>query len=399
MSARMTIEQHPLFQGLAFGLLLATALALLGTAGCGRSWEPAHSASDDKESLQPSLFSVPPEQMAHLQVVAVKKSDWGITVRTTGTVDWDNDHTTQAITQVSGPITRILVDAGTYVHAGQPLLYVNSPDITNAIAAYRVASNHLHRAKTALDRNSDLLAHHAIAQKDMENAEADYNDANTQVQSSLQALTIFGITQKELVEAEKQGLPINPQLAVRSPISGTIVQKMVMPGQFIQAGVTTCFLISDVSTVWVQGHIHEKDLTSIRLGDIAEETNSSLPGVHQGTISYIGAMIDPATRTTPVRIVTRNPGGLLKKDLFMDVVIRTKIKKGVLTVPSSAILYNSENQPFVYLRMDAGKFGQRLVKVGAQQSNQNEILEGLGEGDQVVSEGSLFLQFANSYQR
>ncbi len=119
-------------------------------------------------------------------------------LRTTGTVDWDNDHTTQAITQVSGPITRILVDAGAHVNRGDVLLYVSSPDVSNAISAYRKAKNRLDLAQRNLDRNKDLLEHKAIAQRDFESVEADYNDAATDVQTSLQALKILGVSAKDL---------------------------------------------------------------------------------------------------------------------------------------------------------------------------------------------------------
>ena len=381
--------------------MLAAAMALLVIAlisvGCGAAKESASPGA--RTADQPNLFEIPANQMEHIQLLPVQKITWAVRIPTTGTVDWDNDHTTQAITQVSGPITRIAVDTGAYVKAGQPLLYVSSPDMTNAIAAYRVARNRLNLAKLTLDRSRDLLAHHAIAQRDFESTEADYNDATTQVQSSLQPLKILGITQKEIDEAERQGVAINPELAVRSPITGMVVQKLVFPGQFIQAGATTCFLISNISTVWVQGHIYEKDLTSVQVGDKVDETNASFPEHFHGVVTYIGAMIDPATRTTPVRIVTSNPHGLLKKDLFMDIVIHTRSQKNVLVAPTSAVLYNSENQPLVYVQQEGNKFEQRLVSVGVQQNNQIEILSGLKEGEKIVGEGSLFLQFANTYQQ
>ncbi len=97
----------------------------------------------------------------------------------------------------------------------------------------------------------------------------------SEVENDLQALKIFGVTQQEIDDAQRQGVAINPQLAVRSPIAGVVVQKLVTPGLVIQAGMTACFTISDISTVWVQGHIYDRDLESIRVGDAVEETDSS----------------------------------------------------------------------------------------------------------------------------
>jgi cobalt-zinc-cadmium efflux system membrane fusion protein len=383
-------------------LTIALALMLTGCGGSkpqqsGGSPQPAPSAAASATPVA-AYFTVPPQQLSHLQLVAVKQTMWTTILRTTGTVDWDNDRTSQAITQVSGPITRIVVDTGAQVKKGDVLLYVSSPDINNAISAYRKAKNRLDLAQRNLDRNKDLLEHKAISQRELESAQADYNDAATDVQTSLETLRIFGVTPQDIAEAEQQNAGIRPELAMRAPISGTVVQKMVLPGQFIQAGATAAFVISDVSTLWVQGHIYEKDLRSIHKGDVAEMRNTSFPVIFHGTVSYIGDMIDPATRTTPVRIVTKNIDGLLKKDLFLDVTIQDKSQRQALVVPTTSVLYDDQNFPFVYVQVEAGKFAQKPVKIGGQQQDQIEILDGLKEGDRVVSQGSVFLQFANTFQ-
>jgi cobalt-zinc-cadmium efflux system membrane fusion protein len=375
-------------------LIVACAL-LLSSCGLYKKEPTAVAAYTQTEA---SLFTVPPNQLAHLKIAEVHQAVWASTVRTTGTVDWDADHTTQAITQVNGPISKLLVDFGSRVTADQPLLYVSSPDVAGAISAYKKARNHSDYAKKTLDRSKDLLDHKVIAQKDLEAAEQDYNDAQAEVENDLQALRIFGVTQQELEQAQKQNAPINPQLAVRSPIAGLIVQKLVSPGLVIQAGTTACFTISDTSTVWVMGHIYDRDLESIRIGDPVEATDSSFHRTFQGTVSYIGALIDPATRTTPVRIVTKNPDDLLKKDMFVDATIHTRSAKNVLAVPTSAILRNDENLPFVYVEIEPGKFAQRLVNIGAQQGDETEIVSGCKPGEKIVAEGSVFLQFANTNQ-
>ncbi len=372
-------------------------LALLQT-GCGASNDAKTDLPGKAQPDNASLFTVSQDQLPHLHIIPVRRSAWRTRIDTTGTVDWDADHTTSAITQVSGPITRILVDYGSHVRAGDPLLYVASPDISNAIATYKKARDQQELALKALNRMKELLAHGAAAQKDVEAAQATYNDAATDVQNSLQALKIFAITPQQLKNAEQQGVPISPDLAVRAPITGTVVQKLVMPGQLIQAGSTTCFLLSDTSTVWVQGHIFDRDLPSVHVGDPVEESSTSLGRTFQGRVSYIGAMVDPDTRTTPVRIVTRNSADLLKKDMYLDAVIRTKTEKNVLSVPVSAVLHDSENEPFVYVEVQPRTFARRSVALGAQQDGAVEIRNGLKEGEDVVSEGSVFLQFASSYQ-
>ena len=374
---------------------LAVCAAML-QAGCNRGQTAAQAEAAETASQQPGLFTVSSDQLARLQVATVQKAAWSMTIRTTGTVDWDANHTTQAITQVNGPITRILVDTGAMVHKDDPLLYVSSPDIAAAIATYKKARNQQDLAKRTLDRGKELLDKGAIATKDLEAAQATFNDASTDVQNGLQALKIFAITKAQLDQAEQQGVVISTELAVRSPIAGMVVQKLISPGMLVQAGQTVCFMISDVSTVWVQGHIFDRDLPSVRVGDRVDETNASIPEVFHGVISYVGAMVDTATRTTPVRIVTANPRDLLKKDTFVEVVVHTRTQKNILSVPVSAVLRTTENEPFVYVEVQPRKFGQRLITMGEQQDSRAEVLSGLKEGEKIVSEGSLFLQFANS---
>jgi cobalt-zinc-cadmium efflux system membrane fusion protein len=388
-----------------FAAIVALALPACGSAPAAQA--PGNAAATPASAAPgaatgarvATFFTVPADQLSHLQIVPVQPRTWAATVRTTGTVEWDNDHTTQAITQVSGPITRLVVDTGTHVKEGDPLLYVASADITNAIAVYRKAKNRFSLAERVLRRSQDLLDHKALSPRDFESAQADYNDAATDVQTALQALKIFGVTQSEVADAEQQNVGIRPELVMRATLAGVVVQKLVLPGQFIQAGTTAAFVISKTSTVWVQGHVYDKDLKSVHVGDKVDERNASFPESFHGVVSYIGDMLDPATRTTPVRIVTDNPNALLKKDLFVDVVIHDKTTRDVLVVPTTAVLYDEQNFPFVYMQAEPGRFAQRLVKLGGQQGDDTEVVEGLKAGDPVVSQGSVFLQFANTYRQ
>ena len=216
--------------------------------------------------------------------------------------------------------------------------------------------------------------------------------------TALQSLRIFGITQDEIEHADQQGIAISPELAVRAPIGGVVVQKLVSPGQLIQAGSTACFVISDVSTVWVQGHIFDRDLPQVHRGDPGEQTNPAFAGSFHGEVAYVGASVDPATRTTPVRIVTRNPEGLLKKDMFVDAAIRTGERVDLLVVPVSAVLHDEQNEPMVYVESAPGTVRQTPGPGGRAAGGPGGDPRGAPAGEQVVSEGSLFVQFALSAQ-
>jgi cobalt-zinc-cadmium efflux system membrane fusion protein len=290
------------------------------------------------------------------------------------------------------------VDTGTRVKQGDPLLYVSSPDVVIAISAYRKARNREVFNKRIIDRMTILLDRGAVATKDLESSEADYNDALTDVQNSLQALRIFGITQQEIDQAEKQGTSISTELAVRAPIAGMVVQKLVSPGMLIQAGTTVCFMLSDPSTVWVWGHIFDHDLPQVHVGDTVDETNRAADRTFHGVVNYIGALVDPATRTTPVRIVTQNPDGLLKKDMFVEAAVHTGAHANVLAVPAASVLRDDKNEPIVYVQVQPRRFAQRSVTIGELQDGMVAITSGLQRGESVLADGSLFVQFATSIQ-
>src|SRR5581483_1544445 len=110
---------------------------------------------------------------------------------------------------------------------------------------------------------------------------------------------IFDVTDEDLRDAEQQNVAIRPDLPMRAPIAGVVVQKMVLPGQLVQAGTTVAFVISNTATVWVQGHIYDRDLTKVHVGDVADAKSPSFPDTFHGVVSYIGDMIDTTTRTTP----------------------------------------------------------------------------------------------------
>jgi cobalt-zinc-cadmium efflux system membrane fusion protein len=174
-----------------------------------------------------------------------------------------------------------------------------------------------------------------------------------------------------------------------------VVERMVQPGQVIQAGSTQVFTISNMSTVWVIVNVYQNDLPYVHLGDPVTVQADALSRAFYGRISYIAPALDPDTRTLKVRIVTSNPGGILKKDMYVTAIVQAGTIK-TLTVPDDAVLRNDVNEPFVYVQSGPNQFSQRLVTIGHAENGQTQILSGLNEGEKVVGNGSLFLQFARS---
>jgi membrane fusion protein, heavy metal efflux system len=386
---RSRARQSLLVAGLAATLLLLSA--------CNRSGASAVTASGHSAGLTgetATLFTVPSNQMARIQVVGVQRSSLPNILQLPGSVSYNAFQTTPVITQVSGPVLRVLAYPGQHVRAGQPMLEVSSPDYAQDRSAYLKARQAYWLAQQDYQRSKDLYAHHAISQSQLEQDQTAQAEAQADLAAAEQALKVLGIS--DLASVNKDA--ISAEIPVFAPISGEVVERTVAPGQVVQAGSTQCFTISNMSTVWVHANVYQNDLAYIHVGEPVSIETNAYPQLFYGRISYIAPALDPTTRTLQVRIVTENPGEKLKKDMYVTVVVNAGFIRGALTVPDDAVLRNSENQPFVYVEAAAGEFGQRLVTIGAAQDGRMQILSGLNPGERVVANGSLFLQFANSFQ-
>jgi membrane fusion protein, heavy metal efflux system len=178
-----------------------------------------------------------------------------------------------------------------------------------------------------------------------------------------------------------------------------VVEQDVAAGQLIQPGSTQCFVISDTTNVWVLVNVYQKDLPYVRIGDPVTIQTDTYPGVFHGRISYVAASLDPNTRTLQARIDTNNPGQKLKNSMYVVAIVNAGTISKAIALPDAAILRDSENQPFVYAATAANQFGRRPVTLGESLDGRTEVTSGLRLGDQVIADGSLFLQFANSLQR
>ena len=185
----------------------------------------------------------------------------------------------------------------------------------------------------------------------------------------------------------------------KSPIDGQVVEQNVAVGQLLQPGATQCFVISNMSTVWILVNVYQKDLPYVHVGDPVTITTESYPDVFQGRISYVAAALDPNTRTLQARIETSNPGYKLKKDMYVVASVDAGTIQNAIAVPDSAVLRDSENQPFVYVEAKDNQFGRRSITVGDSSKGVTQVIAGLNPGDRIIGDGSLFLQFANSLQR
>jgi len=385
----------------AWRLLIVALAAELALAGCSsgpgesESKMTSYSGTETKADTA-ALFSVPQDQLAHVQIVSVTKERLPRLLRLTGNVTYNAFKTTPVFSAIGGPVHEILVMPGETVKTGQPLLTVNSPDYSLARSAYIKARDALALADKIYNRSKDLYAHGAIAEADLQQAESTRNQAQADVQSSEDALRALGLKDPEAVVKNPPKMIL--QLPVPAPVAGEVVERLVGPGQLLQAGATQVFTISDMTSVWVLVNVYQSEMAYVHLGDSVGVTTDSYPDVFHGTISYLAAALDPNTRTLQARIETSNPGKKLKKDMYVTATVQAGAIRDALTVPDASVLRDTENQPFVYVQTASNQFARRLVKVGDTQGGRTQITDGLKEGEKVAGDGSLFLQFKNSLQ-
>ena len=352
--------------------------------------------SSESKADTAELFSVPKEQIAHIQVVPAVKGPLPRTLRLAGAVAYNAFETTPVFAAIGGPVHEIFVAPGQFVHAGQSLLTVTSPDYSAARSAYIKARDAYALSDKLYVRAQDLYAHGAMSEADLQQAESNRTQTHADMESSADALRALGVKDPEALV--KNPVSSTAEIPIPAPVTGEIVERLVGPGQLLQSGSTQCFTISNTNTVWVLVNVYASDLPFVHLGDLVEISTDSYPEMFHGKISYIAPALDPNTRTLQARIVTENPGKKLKKDLYVTALVKAGSVSDAITVPGAAVLRDTENQPFIYVQTNENRFARRLVTLGASSQGRVQITSGLKEEEHVVGDGSLFLQFKNSIQ-
>ncbi|SHL69359.1 efflux RND transporter periplasmic adaptor subunit [Rhodanobacter sp. OK091] len=381
-------------RGSRFPLALAVtslAIAML-CSGCSSKPEDSVQAA----AVTASNVTLTAAQRQHIHLYTVAPSMFSKTVETTGTVDFDNDQATSVLAPFSGPVSRLLVAPGDKVKKGDPLAVVESPDFSAATSAYSKALVTARNARRLADADKDLVQHDGVSQREQQQAQTDATNAEADRDAALQALVSLNVDPKTIKDIQA-GRPVSRvEGTIRSPITGTVVEKLITPGQLLQAGTTPCFTVADLSRVWVMAQISGSELASVSVGDTAEVTTGVASKSISGTVDNISALVNPDTRAVVARVVVDNRGDFLKKQMYVGVRIQSRQQSSGLLVPVSAILRDDENLPFAYTTERDGSFARRHVTLGYRSGDRYQIADGLKAGDQVVADGGIFMQFMQS---
>jgi membrane fusion protein, heavy metal efflux system len=370
-----------------------TFLLLLLAAACSSNGS-AHPA--DSSAGRTGAFTLTEDQRARIHLVTVQMTPFRPTLEATGTVAFNGDHSTPVLSPISGPALQILVNPGVVVAKGQALATVSSPDFASAVAGYRKAESAYRNAKRISDLDEQLFKNDALARRELEQAQTDVAAAAADRDAAIQQIRALGVEESQ-IEAIRDNKPTEQlQATIRAPIAGTVVEKLISPGQLLQAGTTQCFTIADLSSMWVLANVFPSDVKDVAVGETVDVVTDAATAPMEGRVDYVAALVDPTSKAIAVRVLVPNMNHVLRKDMFVHVGIHATHEHTGLLVPTTSVLRDEENLPFAYVAAPNGAFDRRRITLGSRVGDQYEVTAGLNAGDKVVSEGALFLQFAES---
>jgi len=395
----------------------AVGVALLTLAGAawyglvhisGASQGHSEVSSQSRKGLL--HYTPTPAEWASLTIQPVTERAFRAEHVTEGKIAVDEDRSTPVFSPYAGRVTKLLARPGDSVTQGQALFVIEAADNVQAQNDFVAANGALNKARSALDlaelqdkRAKDLFEGRAVPLKDYQQTQAtliqaqnDLRSAQTALEAARNKLRILGLTDEAITAFQDKGR-INPETTIFSPIKGTVVQRKIGPGQYVNAGASDpVFVIGDLSTVWLTAFVRETDAATVSVGQEISFNVLALPGRPlTARINYVAAAIDPATRRLMVRATVDNKDGQLKPEMFANVTIYSASDHPAIGVPKQALIYEGD-QVRVWVAHEDKSIELRQIKTGLTNGDLVEVHGNLRPGEQIVTKGSLFIDRAAS---
>jgi cobalt-zinc-cadmium efflux system membrane fusion protein len=375
----------------------------------------AESVQQARPATTPGTFRPTAAQLAGLKFQTVTTMPFRPERVTEGNIAIDDDLTTPVFSPYSGRIVKVIAMLGDVIEQGSPLFIIHASefvqaqnDLITGLANLATARSQLTMAQTTERRTHELYLAQGGALKDWQQSQTDLISAQNNVRANEIALhsvrrrlRILGKTDEEITSLEAQPMQkLDSEVTVRAPIGGTITQRQIGVGQYInsEAGGASnpVYTISNLSTVYLIANVREWDAPIMHVGDPVEVRVLAYPGrVYKAKISWIAASIDPNTRRLSVRADVENPSGELKPGMFASFSIITGNAETAPAVPQSAVVYEGETA-HVWAAGGDGTIAVRPIRIGRSSDGMVEVLEGLSAGEKVVTSGALFIDRAAS---
>jgi membrane fusion protein, heavy metal efflux system len=396
--------------------VIVLVLALVASVALGLGWlgglffggASEVKAVAEAKSVPPGAFQPTSAQLASFKVMVVTTMVFRAEQLTDGKIAINNDRTTPVFSPYSGRVIKVMANLADDVKQGAPLLAVAAPefaqahnDLLAAVSALDTARSQLNLAQANEKRKHGLYDAKAGSMQDWLQSQADLVTAVNGVRAAETALglvrnrlRILGKSDAE-ISALENAKTMDPMTFVVAPISGTVIDRQVGLGQYVQASATTpVYSIADLSTVWLIANVREMDAPRMRRGALVEVHVLAIPErVFKAKLTYVAPSVDPNTHRLPVRAEIQNQDGLLKPEMFASFSISTGGESAAPAVPEEAILYEGETAR-VWVVQDKETLTSRPIQVGRVSNGMVEIVGGLAPGEKVVTSGSLFIDRA-----
>lgn len=363
----------------------ALTAALLVLSACSRSDQP--SGSDvaarpvDEKGMGPRV-----------ETAIVEFSSSRQTLTLSGKVAYGEDRYSRISSPLQGRVVEVRAHLGDRVKAGDILLVVDSPDIAQAYSDYVKEDSELQYATRAHELAKDLFEDKALPLKDLKQAENELVKARAEFRRAKERLLSLRITPEELEKPlDKQ--QITSRFEMKSPLTGIVVERTVTPGQSVIGDSDhVLFTIADLDRLQVLADLYERDLALVKDGQSAVVKVEAYPDVDfPATVTAIGDIVDPATRTIKIRAQVNNESHKLKPEMFARLQLDVSGAAQFLTVPREAVL-ELDGKQFVYVVENGNRYVKREVKIAHISPDQARILEGLAQGERIVTKGAVLIK-------
>ena len=382
-------------------LLLATLMAVT-TAGCRKSSigeasaagpEPANAAKP-----QPSAgvkndigneVELDPAMLANIRVEAVRAEPDRSQLGGTGKVQFNEDRTVRILAPLPGQVVDFHLGLGDAVQKDQLLFSIKSREVASLVTDYLESQRDLDLAQKTYNMNHDLFEHQAASRISVQQAESDLAKAKAHVARGEEALRVLGIDPDE---ATKDG-GLRSLVPVRSPAAGTLIERNLTPGQFVQADSNALLTIADLSTVWVLVDVFERDIHLVHVGQKVQVVAAAYPSLRfPASVERISDKVDPDSRTLKVRLLVSNPNLLLKPEMFITSSLELGGGAPTLSVPAGAV-FTENGKSYVFAAINDRRFERRLIVAAPDAEGRLRVTSGLHVGEKIVTDGAMLLDY------
>ena len=333
-----------------------------------------------------------PSQLGAIKIAPIGEHEFAYRKQAVGIIDFNQDLNVQVFTPYQGRIIETRADLGDLVQKGQVLFTIESADFLAAESNLIGAAATLEQTRSALERATRLYAAHGIDQNDYEAAVASQQTAEGALKAARHAVAIFGRTDAEIdrMVAKRQ---VEPALIIKSPIAGRITARNAAPGLLVQPGNAPApYAVADLRTKWMVANAIESDSPLYRAGQPIEAAVMAYPGrTFAGKISRLGRSLDPNTHRIVVRCEIADPEDELIPGMLASFAIRVREPVTSIAIPVNGVVRNGDGSFAAWITTDRRRFTQRIVRLGEPLDGLYPVLEGLKQGELVITDGAVFV--------